>query len=232
MIPIRDSIQARRYPLVNNGIIALNIVIFLYQVTLGPQGSYQFILAFAVIPQEVTGLLLEGPAYRDISPALSLVTATFLHGGWLHLIGNMLYLWVFGDNIEDCLGSFRYLLTYLFMGIAATLVHIYFHPFSEVPLIGASGAIAGVLGAYFILYPWSKVTALIPLGFFFTFVEVPAVLYLIFWFIIQLFSGLTASLLSPDVSVIAWWAHVGGFACGVAAGIAIKVLGLSVRCYR
>lgn len=227
MIPLRDNVRPKNFPIVNITLIIINVAVFFYQFMMGPEAVKEFIFTFGVIPREIstsgfTELLLTG-----FTPLVPLITATFLHGGWLHLISNMLYLWVFGDNIEDCLGSLSYLLVYLLLGVIGHFSHIIFEPFSSVPLIGASGAIAGVLGAYFILYPWARVLALIPLGFFITFVEIPAVVYLVLWFFLQVFSGVTA-LLTPGVQVIAWWAHIGGFVSGIITGVFIKRLGLSV----
>lgn len=222
MIPIRDNVRPRRYPYVNITLIAVNAVVFLYQVILGPEALRDFILTFGVIPREITALNLTDLFLGGFTPLVPLVTATFLHGGWFHLIGNMLYLWVFGDNIEDCLGSLKYLVVYILMGVVGHFSHIFFEPLSTVPLIGASGAIAGILGAYFILYPWAKVLALVPLGIFFTFVEIPAVIYLFFWFILQLFNGVSAFLVSPGFQVVAWWAHIGGFVSGIITGILIR----------
>ncbi|RQD76101.1 MAG: rhomboid family intramembrane serine protease [Candidatus Syntrophonatronum acetioxidans] len=222
MIPLKDNIRPRRFPLVNKTLIGINVAVFLYQVLLTPQGVQELVFTFGVVPRQITGLTPGDLVAAGFIPLLPLVTATFLHGGWLHLIGNMLYLWVFGDNIEDCLGPVKYLFAYIVMGMVGHFSHIIFDPFSPVPLIGASGAIAGVLGAYFILYPWAKVLTLLPLGIFFTFVEIPAVIFLFLWFFIQVASGVAELVMSPQMQVIAWWAHVGGFISGVAAGIFIK----------
>jgi len=138
----------------------------------------------------------------------------FLHGGWLHLFGNMLYLWIFGDNVEDRLGHLRYLIFYLLSGIGASFVHIWLNPSSRLPTIGASGAIAGVMGAYFTLYPRARVITLLPFFFFFYLVEIPAFFFLGFWFILQFVSGSTALLTRLPHGGIAWWAHVGGFLFG------------------
>ncbi len=227
MIPLRDSVRPRSFPVVNITIIIINVAVFFYQFVMGPEAVKEFIFTFGVIPREISTLSITQLVLAGFTPLVPLVTATFLHGGWLHLISNMLYLWVFGDNIEDCLGPFNYLLVYLLMGVVGHFSHIMFEPFSPVPLIGASGAIAGVLGAYFILYPWARVLALVPLGFFITFVEIPAVIYLVLWFLLQVFSGITA-LLAPGAQVIAWWAHIGGFISGIITGILIKRLNLKV----
>lgn len=227
MIPLRDNVRPKNFPIVNITLIIINVAVFFYQFMMGPEAVKEFIFTFGIIPREISTLGFTELLLTGFTPLVPLITATFLHGGWLHLISNMLYLWVFGDNIEDCLGSLSYLLVYLLLGVIGHFSHIIFEPFSSVPLIGASGAIAGVLGAYFILYPWARVLALIPLGFFITFVEIPAVVYLVLWFFLQVFSGVTA-LLTPGVQVIAWWAHIGGFVSGIITGVFIKRLVLSV----
>jgi membrane associated rhomboid family serine protease len=142
-------------------------------------------------------------------------SSMFLHGGWAHLIGNMIYLWIFGDNVEDRLGHFRYLAFYLLSGVAAALVQAHLHPESTIPTVGASGAISGVLGAYLVLFPAARVFTLVPLLLFFPVMEVPAALYLIFWFLMQLMSGTASLSLAADAGGVAWWAHVGGFVVGV-----------------
>ncbi len=222
MIPIKDNIRPRRFPLVNKTLIGINVLVFMYQVLLSSQEVQELVFTFGVVPRHLTTLTPGDLILEGFAPLLPLFTATFLHGGWLHLVGNMLYLWVFGDNIEDCLGPLKYLLVYLIMGIVGHFSHILFDPLSSVPLIGASGAIAGVLGAYLILYPWAKVLTLLPLGIFFTFVEIPAVIFLFLWFFIQLASGVAELVMSPEMQVIAWWAHVGGFISGMILGAYIK----------
>lgn len=225
MIPLRDNIRSRRFPVVNITIIIVNFLIFIYQIQLSPRDAYSFVLDFGVVPVELVGglsLFLEGnPDFATVLPGatVSLFTATFLHGGWLHLLGNMIYLWVFGDNIEDRMGSMRYLLVYLLMGAGGSIVHIMFNPVSTSPLIGASGAIAGVLGIYLLLYPGAKVLTLLPLGFFITFVHIPAILFLAFWFLLQLFNAFLAQGAATGAQPVAWWAHVGGFLIGLAIGI-------------
>jgi len=141
----------------------------------------------------------------------------FLHGGWLHLLGNMLYLWIFGDNVEDRLGHGRFILFYLLCGVAAALAQIYVSPTSKTPMIGASGAIAGVLGAYLLLFPQSRVLALIPIAFFLQVVEIPAFVFLLFWFFMQFLSGAVA-ITAYMTEGVAWWAHIGGFVSGMALG--------------
>ncbi len=226
MIPIRDTAPRYRFPVVNISLIVLNVFIFFYQQMLPPEQLYSFIFTYGTVPANLTGSLsgILRPGFSSgalLAAAIPLFTANFLHGGWLHLVGNMLYLWIFGDNIEGRFGHLKYLLLYLFMGAASQLFHIFSSPFSTTPLIGASGAIAGVLGAYFILFPHSRILTLVPLGFFITFVHLPAVVFLGFWFILQL---LNASLLSAatGVQAVAWWAHIGGFIVGAGIGIMAK----------
>lgn len=216
MIPLRDNLKSRRFSLVNYLLIAVNIAAFIYQLKLGSRGALEpFIQQYAVIPS----LLMLDP----LNHAISLITSQFLHGGFMHITGNMVYLYIFGDNVEDKLGHVGYLLFYLLAGVGASALQIYFHPASTIPMLGASGAIAGVLGAYFIFHPGATVVTLLPLGFFSRIIEVPAVLFLGFWFLIQAFSG-TASLqmakaMGSDMGGVAWWAHVGGFIVGIVGGI-------------
>ena len=234
MIPIRDTVPSRVFPIVNISIIAANVLIFLYQQSLGLRAEYNFVLFYGTVPQEVTEgfvrFLTTGfPLPVLLSAIFPLFTANFLHGGWLHLIGNMIYLWVFGDNIESRLGHLRYLFVYLLLGAGGQMAHIFFNAASPIPLVGASAAIAGVLGAYFILYPRSRVLTLVPLGFFITFVHIPAVIFLALWFGLQLLNAVASQSLAMGVQPVAWWAHVGGFALGLALGLLIKKAG---RMYR
>ncbi len=220
MIPLRDSAPTHRFPLVNIGLIMLNIAVFLYQQMLPELQLNQFVFTYGMVPARLTGsvaafLRLEQGPEALAAGALPLISANFLHGGWLHLISNMVYLWVFGDNIEGRLGHLRYLFTYLLMGAVSQLFHVVTHPSSAIPLVGASGAIAGVLGAYFILFPRSRVLTLLPLGFFITFVHIPAVIFLALWFFLQLLNAT----LAVGVQPVAWWAHVGGFIIGVIVGL-------------
>lgn len=226
MIPLRDTAPRYRFPAVNISLIVLNFLVFFYQQMLPPEQLYSFIFTYGTVPADLTGSLIGILRPGESSGALlaagiPLITANFLHGGWLHLIGNMLYLWVFGDNIEGRLGHLKYLLLYLFMGAASQLFHIFSIPFSTTPLVGASGAIAGVLGAYFILFPHARILTLVPLGFFITFIHLPAVIFLGFWFILQL---LNASLQGAAMGVqsVAWWAHIGGFLVGAGIGLLTK----------
>ncbi len=178
----------------------------MYQVSLGPYMD-EMIHNYAVVPYYLVNF------YGPIEAVSRLTATMFMHGGWLHLLGNMLYLWIFGDNVENSMGRGRYLLFYLITGYAATLTHVYFMPESVVPMVGASGAIAGVLGAYFLLFPKARVLTLLPIGFLITVVRIPAVFFLGFWFLLQVFNQTMVS--SPDTQSVAWWAHIGGFIAGV-----------------
>ncbi|MCL5677633.1 MAG: rhomboid family intramembrane serine protease [Firmicutes bacterium] len=213
MIPLRDSTRSRTTPWVTWLLIAANVLVFLYELGLRPKEQAVLSVIYGVVPARYS---LPGFPAGPAGLFLPLVTAMFLHGGWLHLLGNMIYLWVFGDNVEDRMGHGRFLTFYLLVGLLANLAHIYFNPLSEVPTIGASGAIAGVLGAYFISFPRARVLTLVPIGIFLTAIEVPALLLLLFWFLLQLVSGLFAG----PAQTVAWWAHVGGFIAGAAlAGV-------------
>jgi membrane associated rhomboid family serine protease len=210
MIPLRDTIPSRRFPVVNTAIIVLNVLVFLFESALGPEQLDQFIWQWGLVPADF---------WRGggIGRWLPLFTSVFMHGGWWHLISNMLALYIFGDNVEDRLGPFRYVLFYLVSGLAASTAHLVAYAGSSIPTVGASGAIAGVLGAYLILYPHSRVLTLIPIFYFIRIVEIPASIYLGFWFISQLFNGLFA-LTATDVfqtGGVAWWAHIGGFVFGL-----------------
>jgi len=226
MIPIRDTAPRHRFPVVNIAFIVLNILIFFYQQMLPPEQLYSFIFTYGTVPANLTGSLLGilKPGFSSgalLAASIPLITANFLHGGWLHLLGNMLYLWIFGDNIEGKLGHLKYLLLYIFMGAASQLFHILSSPFSTTPLVGASGAIAGVLGAYFILFPHARILTLVPLGFFITFVHLPAVIFLGFWFILQLFNASLQGA-AMGAQAVAWWAHIGGFLIGAGMGLLIR----------
>jgi len=206
MLPLRDNIPSRSVPLVNWALIATNVVVFIYQTGLKPLALHNFINAYGVVPAHLS---LTHP-----STWIPLVTAIFLHGGWFHLISNMWVLFIFGDNVEERMGGLSYLLFYLLSGVAAALLQSFLMPSSSEPMIGASGAIAGVLGAYLILFPHARVASLVPILFIFTVIQVPATLFLLFWFVSQLFSGWLAIGGSAG-SGVAWWAHVGGFLFGI-----------------
>src|SRR5262245_25834824 len=203
MIPLRDVIPSRTTPYITVTLIALNALAWFYELALPREVLPLFLQVYGVVPADFT--------------APSLITSMFLHGSWMHIIGNMLYLWIFGDNIEDQFGHGRFLVFYLLSGVAAALGQVAMNPESTLPTIGASGAVAGVMGAYIVIYPQSRVLTLIPLWFYFEMIEVPALILLGFWFLMQLFSaGAIAVTASSEGGGIAFMAHVVGFVAGVA----------------
>ena len=206
-LPLRDENPTRRFPLITVLIIALNVVIFLWT-ALSPQGLDFYVLRYGAIPYTLTHGPIEGLPVERIPPLAAVFVAMFLHGGILHLLGNMLYLWIFGNNVEDFLGRARFILFYVLGGAAAAATHIALHPNSMAPMIGASGAIAAVLGAYFVLYPRARVRTLLFLFVFVQILDLPAAIVLGFWFILQLlYAGLGGG--------VAWFAHIGGFLAGI-----------------
>ena len=211
MIPLRDTARSRRVPIVNYMLIVLCGLVFLYQWSSGGEGE-SLIARFGVVPALTYESVFRGhPSVAGIVP---LFTSMFLHGGWLHLFGNMIYLYVFGDNVEDRLGHLPYLGFYLLAGLLATLAQVWSSPGATVPMIGASGAIAGVLGAYLFLYPRAKILTLIPLFFFFPMVEVSAVFFLGFWFLMQFVQASLSGAADASGGGVAWWAHAAGFVAG------------------
>ncbi len=202
MIPLRSTERVYTTAAVTGSLIGINTLIFLYQATLNPDALNQFVTNWGIVP--------------DRLHTVSLFTSMFLHGGWLHLIGNMLFLWVFGRNLEDLIGGGRFLVFYLVCGLIAAVVHVIFNPYSRTPTIGASGAIAGVMGAYLIKFPRARIITLVPIFFFITTMEIPAAFLLLWWFAIQFFSGF-GSLGENDYSGggTAWFAHIGGFIAGM-----------------
>lgn len=214
MIPLRDENPSGTFPLVTLSIIAANVLAFFYELGLGPD-LQPFIMRYGLVPVRVTYFAqVQGLGFGDL--VLPFFTSMFLHGGWIHLVGNMWFLWIFGDNVEDRLGHGKYLLFYILCGLGASLAHVAFNPESGVPSIGASGAIAGVLGAYMVSFPMARVVTLVPLFFFVEIIYLPAFLFLFYWFFIQLFNGTLAIALSAQTGGVAWWAHVGGFITGIA----------------
>ena len=201
MIPLRDVIPSRTTPYITIGVIVLNCLAFLFEVSLSQRMLQPFMMMYGVVPA-----MFSWP---------TVLTSMFLHGGWLHIAGNMLYLWIFGDNVEDRLGHGRFLAFYLLCGTIAALAQVFTSPGSTVPTIGASGAIAGVMGAYFVLFPRSRVLTLIPLFVFWEIIEIPAIFFLGIWFLMQLFSGVgSLAVTTGNAGGIAFWAHVAGFAAG------------------
>jgi rhomboid family protein len=200
MIPLRDVIPSRTFPFINIGLIVINSLAFLYELSIATEaGITPFLRTFALVPGD-----LQWP---------TVLSSMFIHAGWLHFLGNMLYLWIFGDNVEDRLGHFQYLIFYLLCGTVAGVAHVWMNPTSMVPTLGASGAIAGVMGAYFVLYPRSQILTLVPLFFFYMrVIEVPAVMFLGIWFVIQFLSGAAST--GVQSGGVAVWAHVAGFVTG------------------
>ncbi len=221
MIPLKDTIPSERFPVTTIFLIMANIAVFFYEISLGPQLP-ELVKFAGVVPSRFFNPQL------NVSPGFlgryfPIFTSLFLHGGWVHLLGNMLYLWIFADNIEGRLGHFKFLTFYLLCGLGASLAHIFANPTSSVPSIGASGAIAGILGAYFILYPKSRIITLVPIFFFFQIIELPAFIFLGVWFLMQFFSGvLTLGPRTAQAGGIAWWAHIGGFLSGIFLIILLK----------
>jgi membrane associated rhomboid family serine protease len=212
MFPLKDDNPTTIAPLVTWSLIAINVAIFLYQGSLGPRAQ-SCVYKYGAIPAVVTGERSLPGNLAVIPPFLSIFTSMFLHGGWLHLIGNMWYLWIFGNNIEEAMGRLRYLSFYLICGFSASLSHILLNTGSTLPSIGASGAIAGVLGAYAMLYPRARVLTFVLLVFFIRLLYIPAGFMLGFWFIFQLLSGSMAG--DQNAGGVAFWAHIGGFIAGV-----------------
>jgi membrane associated rhomboid family serine protease len=203
VIPLRDTIPSATYPIVNYTLIVANVAVFFYEQSLG-HAAERFIYTYGLVPRHFAG---EIP---------TLFTSMFLHGGWMHLIGNMLYLHIFGDNVEDQVGHARYLGLYFAAGAVAGITQVVTNAHSALPMVGASGAIAGVSGAYFVFFPRARIVTLVPIFVFLQVVEIPAVFFLLVWFAIQLLSGIGS--LGSDVGGVAFWAHIGGFVAGMALG--------------
>ncbi len=222
MIPIRDKNPSGTFPYVTTGIIVLNVSVFIYEISLGPELSI-FLKQYGVIPLKVNHYS-QSSGLTIINTFFPFISSTFLHGGFIHLIGNMWFLWIFGDNIEDKLGHFKYLIFYVVCGIIASSVHVIFNSQSNIPCIGASGAIAGVLGAYMVTFPHARVITIVPLFIFLQIIELPAMIVLGFWFVIQFFSGMASISMSSSGRGVAWWAHIGGFVSGILIFYLIRIL--------
>jgi len=212
MIPLRVDILRMRAAIFNGLLIIANVLAFLYELSLSPRKGQALVYTFGLVPSH-TQLLFARHGINFAQALLPMVTSMFLHGGWMHLLGNMLFLWVFGGAVEETLGHIQYFIFYFICGIGAAIAHTILNWGSTVPTIGASGAISGVMGAFIVLYPRARVTTLIPALLLFFTVRIPAVLMLGYWFLIQFFSGI-ASLGVGDQGGVAWWAHVGGFILG------------------
>jgi membrane associated rhomboid family serine protease len=221
MIPLRDAAPSHSFPTITVLLIALNVLAYLHELSLGRKLDI-FLMQYGAVPQHFI-MAGQREGVSAVERFLPLFTSMFLHGGWLHLGGNMLYLWIFGDNVEDRLGHLRFVLFYLACGLTAAFAQIYIYPTSKIPMVGASGAVAGVLGAYLVLFPHARVLALIPILFFFQVVELPAFFFLLFWFGMQFLNGAVSITGAPYMTGgVAWWAHIGGFASGMALGFLLQ----------
>jgi membrane associated rhomboid family serine protease len=224
VIPLRDANPTRRTPLVTLGLIAASFVVFGYELGIiasgGEDGLNRLFLERGVVPGELTDAVEGGDVVSE--PVLSVLTSMFLHGGWIHLLGNMLYLWIFGNNVEDRLGRLPFLAFYVLGGVVAVVAQVVTDPESSIPLVGASGAIAATLGAYVILFPGARILSLVFLGFFYQLIEVRALIVLGFWFVLQLIDGLASLGATSASGGVAFFAHIGGFAAGAAIALALR----------
>ncbi|HET9680903.1 MAG TPA: rhomboid family intramembrane serine protease [Candidatus Limnocylindrales bacterium] len=227
MIPLRDRNPTRTTPVVTLGLIGACFVVFALELWISYQGGdpalERFFDAWGAVPAKISAAIGHG---EYLSAAmLGIVASLFLHGGWLHILGNMLFLWIFGNNVEDRLGRIPFLAFYLLGGIVAGLSQVWIAPDSNVPLVGASGAIAAALGVYFVLWPGARITSLVFLGFFYQLADVPALIVLGYWFVLQLLSGVTSLGAATAESGVAFFAHIGGFVVGMAVGLVMRVTG-------
>ena len=213
MIPLRDDNPTEITPVVTVGFIVLCVLVFLYEISLPERTNEVFVYMYGAIPAVLFGHAQLPPEFVSLPIYGTLISSMFLHGGWMHLVGNMLYLWIFGNNIEDVMGHGKFIVFYLLCGVLAALSHALIDPTSEIPMVGASGAIAGVLGAYLLLYPHARVLVLVPYGFMGTF-YIPAVVVLGLWFLMQLLSG--GMSVGHEGGGVAFFAHIGGFIAGMA----------------
>ncbi len=220
MFPLKDDLQSRAFPFSTTFLIAANLLVFLYQALLhlgavgvDPRVSEAFLLEFGLVPCRLVGAC--GSPLEFPPPMLTVLSSMFLHGGILHIAGNMLYLWIFGNNVEDTLGHGRFLVFYLLAGTVAALAQTASHPESPIPMVGASGAVAGVLGAYLLLFPRATILTLLVIGFFIRLVHMPALIVLGFWFVMQFLNGFLTRTFGEASDGVAWFAHVGGFLSGM-----------------
>ncbi len=214
MLPIRDNVPSRSFPVMTVSLIVVNTVIFLFEVSMGQRALAGFVTRYALIPGHVAAYF-SGAQLEPRRVFFPFFSSMFMHAGWIHLIGNMWYLWIFGDNVEDRLGHVRFLVFYVLCGLIGNAAHYALNPASSLPALGASGAIAGVLGAYIISYPGARILVLLPIFFFIQFIELPALVVLGFWFILQFLSGAASVVASGETGGVAWWAHIGGFLGGI-----------------
>ena len=220
MVPLNDDNPTRITPYITYIFITVNVLVFIHEMSLNQSQLNSFFELYAVVPEELTASFNGVNVNQPVPEWLTLISSQFLHGGFMHVAGNMLFLWVFGNNIEDRLGHFKYIIFYLTCGVLAALAQWFFSMQSGVPSLGASGAIAGVMGAYIIRFPRARILTLIPLGFFITTIRIPAVFFLGFWFVQQAISGVASLGATSDIDTggIAYWAHAGGFVFGVLFG--------------
>jgi membrane associated rhomboid family serine protease len=210
MLPIRDTVPNRTFPFATWGIIILCGIVFYFEATLPQELLEKFTFHFGIVPREYTR-----HHHLPLIDYLPFLTTLFIHGGWLHILGNMWFLKIFGSKVEDRMGHSRFLLFYLVVGVLASVFYIHFSPRSSMPVIGASGAIAGVMGAYYVLFPRARILTFIPIFIIPWFMELPAVFFLGWWFLLQLFSGTVAQMLPRAGGGVAWWGHIGGFIAGL-----------------
>lgn len=227
MIPLRDRNPTRRAPFVTFALIGACFAAFAVELSVTASGGDSVLAAFfqrwGAVPADITAALEAGDYLGQAT--IGMVTSMFLHGGWLHLLGNMLFLWIFGNNVEDRLGPAPFLLFYLVGGIGAALAQVVIAPQSDIPLVGASGAIAAALGAYIVLFPGARILSLVFLGFFYQLLEVPALIVLGYWFVLQLFSGFAGFGAETAQGGVAFFAHIGGFLLGVVVGVLLRIVG-------
>lgn len=223
MIPLKDLNPRRSFPIVTLLLIIANVAVFIHQITLPPAAAETFVKTYALTPSHIK-LALEGHRYTPLQAFLPLFTCMFLHGGFLHIIGNMWFLWIFGDNVEDQFGSPGYLLFYIICGLGSGISQVIFSWGSHIPSLGASGAISGVLGAYIVFFPRAKILTLIPLLIIFFTVRIPAAVFIGLWFLMNFLSGIS-SIGVLNTGGVAWWAHVGGFLLGVLIAGFTKLIG-------
>jgi len=213
MFPLKDTQPSRSTPIVTYAIIAINVLVFYFETSLSPHQLERVIKLFGLVPAHYTEM---GRWHAGLFVALvPWISHMFLHGGWMHLIGNMWTLWIFGDNVEDRMGKLNFLIFYLVCGLAAALMQFWVHPDADIPMVGASGAISGIMGAYFLMFPRSWILMFVPVFFFPWFFAIPAQLYLLYWFLLQWISGSVTLIFQPTGGGVAWWAHIGGFIAGL-----------------
>jgi membrane associated rhomboid family serine protease len=227
VIPLKDMTPRRSFPIVTMLLILVNVLVFIHQVSLPAPSGDAFIRAYGLVPAKIS-LALAGHRYTMEQALLPLFTCMFLHGGWLHIIGNMWFLWIFGGNVEDRLGSLPYLFFYLVAGIGSSISQTLFSWGSHIPSIGASGAISGVLGVYIVFFPGSRILSLVPLLIIWFVWRIPAVIFIGLWFAVQFLSGVS-SLGSQSMGGVAWWAHVGGFLIGVVVALIVRAASAARR---